>query len=156
MPTPQFILDLRSRIGHAPLWLLGANALVLRDDEVLLVRRSDTGEWSAISGIVDPGELPSETAVREAEEEVGVVIEIERLLWTIVTEEVVYPNGDRCQYLDHGFRARWVSGEPRVGDEESTEVGWFKVSDLPSPRQERLDGMIRVALADPRDVVYHV
>lgn len=156
MPTPQFILDLRSRIGHAPLWLLGANALVLRDDEVLLVRRSDTGEWSAISGIVDPGELPSETAVREAEEEAGVVIEIERLLWTIVTEEVVYPNGDRCQYLDHGFRARWVSGEPRVGDEESTEVGWFKVSDLPSPRQERLDGMIRVALADPRDVVYHV
>lgn len=156
MPTPQFILDLRSRIGHAPLWLLGANALVLRDDEVLLVRRSDTGEWSPISGIVDPGELPSETAVREAEEEAGVVIEIERLLWTIVTEEVVYPNGDRCQYLDHGFRARWVSGEPRVGDEESTEVGWFKVSDLPTPRQERLDGMIRVALADPRDVVYHV
>ncbi len=156
MPTPQFILDLRSRIGHAPLWLLGANALVLRDDEVLLVRRSDTGEWSPISGIVDPGELPSETAVREAEEEAGVVIEIERLLWTIVTEEVVYPNGDRCRYLDHGFRARWVSGEPRVGDEESTEVGWFKVSDLPSPRQERLDGMIRVALADPRDVVYHV
>lgn len=156
MPTPPFIVALRSRIGHAPLWLLGANALVLRGEEVLLVRRADTGEWSPISGIVDPGELPSETAVREAEEEAGVVIEVDRLLWTIVTEEIVYANGDRCRYLDHGFRASWVSGEPYVGDEESTEVGWFNVSELPTPRQERLEAMVRIALEDPRDVVFHL
>lgn len=156
MPTPPFITELRRHIGHAPLWLMGANALVLRESEVLLVRRADTGEWSPISGIVDPGELPSETAVREALEEAGVVIEVERLIWTIVTDEVVYPNGDRCTYLDHGFRAHWVSGEPLVGDEESTEVGWFDVDALPSPRQERLEAMVRIALADPADVVFRL
>lgn len=154
MPTPPFIIELRRHIGHAPLWLMGANALILRDGEVLLVRRADTGEWAPVSGIVDPGELPAETAVREALEEAGVVIEVERLLWTVVTDEVVYDNGDRCRYLDHGFRARWVSGEPFVGDEESTDVAWFPVDRLPSPRQERLEAMIRVAVDDPRDVLF--
>lgn len=154
MPTPPFIVDLRASIGHAPLWLMGANALVVRGDEVLLVRRSDTGEWAPISGIVDPGEHPSETAVREALEEAGVVIEVERLLWTVVMEEITYPNGDRCRFLDHGFRARWVSGEPYVADEESTEVAWFPVDALPTPRQERLDAMLRVVEQDPRDVVF--
>lgn len=154
MPTPPFIVDLRASIGHAPLWLMGANALVIRGAEVLLVRRSDTGEWAPISGIVDPGEHPSETAVREALEEAGVVIEVERLLWTVVMDEITYANGDRCRFLDHGFRARWVSGEPYVADEESTEVAWFPVDALPSPRQERLDAMLRVVAEDPRDVAF--
>lgn len=154
MPTPDFVTDLRRRIGHDPLWLMGANAIILRGDEVLLVRRSDTGEWAPVSGIVDPGEHPAETAVRESLEEAGVVIEVERMLWTVVLDEIVYANGDRCRYLDHGFRARWVSGEPEVGDEESTEVGWFRLDELPTPRQARLDAMLRVVREDPRDVVF--
>ena len=154
MPTPPFIVDLRASIGHAPLWLMGANALVIRGAEVLLVRRSDTGEWAPISGIVDPGEHPAQTAVREALEEAGVEIEIERLLWTAVMDEIVYDNGDRCRFLDHGFRARWVSGEPYAADEESTEAAWFPIDDLPSPRQARLDAMLRIVREDPRDVVF--
>lgn len=85
MPTPQFVLDLRAHIGTAPLWLMGATAIVLRDgtdgQEVLLVKRSDSGRWAPISGIVDPGENPAQTAVREAAEEASVQIEIERLVW---------------------------------------------------------------------------
>ncbi len=156
MPTPPFILDLRSRIGHAPLWLMGANALILRGRDVLLVRRRDTGEWAPVSGIVDPAEHPASTAVREAMEEAGVVIEVERLLWTVVTDVITYANGDVTQYLDHGFRCRWVSGEARVGDEESSDVAWFPVDALPTPRQTRLDAMVRVALEDPRDVVFEL
>ena len=43
MATPDFVLDLRQAIGTAPLWLTGVTAVVLRDDEVLLVRRADNG-----------------------------------------------------------------------------------------------------------------
>ena len=95
-----------------------------------------------------------QTAVREALEEAGVEIEIERLLWTAVMDEIVYDNGDRCRFLDHGFRARWVSGEPYAADEESTEAAWFPIDDLPSPRQARLDAMLRIVREDPRDVVF--
>ena len=39
-----------------------------------------------------------------------------------------------------------------MGDDESTDVRWFPVDDLPQPRRSRLDAMVAVALADPRDV----
>ncbi|MDO5736366.1 MAG: NUDIX domain-containing protein [Propionibacteriaceae bacterium] len=152
MPTPSFITELRRHVGHDPLWLIGTAAVVLRDGdagpEVLLVRRSDTGEWSLVSGIVDPGEHPVDTITREAMEEAGVVIEVERMLWLVVDPPITYPNGDQCQYLDHGFLARWRSGEAHVGDEESTEVGWFPVDALPTPQRARMAPMVAVAMRE--------
>lgn len=158
MPAPPFVTELRRHIGHAPLWLIGSAAVVLRDgeagQEVLLVRRSDTGEWSLVSGIVDPGEHPIDTLVREAMEETGIVIEVERMLWLVVDAPITYPNGDQCQYLDHGFLARWRSGEAHVGDDESTAVGWFPVDALPTPQRPGLQPMVAIATSDPRDPVF--
>lgn len=158
MPTPEFIVDLRRHVGHAPLWLMGSTVVILRDGrqgpEVLLVRRADSGEWAAVSGIVDPGEHPATTATREAKEETGVDIAIERLVWTRVTNPIVYANKDQCQFLDHGFLARWVAGEATVGDDESTDVGWFPAGTLPTPRRRGLDEMVRICLAEPSDVVF--
>lgn len=138
------------------LWLSGANALVLRPDgeglQTLLVKRSDTGEWTPISGIVDPGENPATTCVREALEEAGVVIEVVRMLWMVVQPPKTYPNGDQCQFLDHGFLCRWVSGEPHVADDESSDVGWWPVEALPEPRSAGLEQMVRIARANPADV----
>ncbi len=158
MGTPDFITELRRHVGHAPLWLIGTAAVVLRDaqwgPEVLLVRRSDTAEWSLVSGIVDPGEHPRDTIVREAMEETQVTIKVERMLWVVVDEPITYPNGDECQYLNHGFAARWVSGEARVGDEESTEVGWFPVDALPTPRRAGLERMVAIGAAAPHDPLF--
>ncbi|MCC2592337.1 NUDIX domain-containing protein [Tessaracoccus sp. OS52] len=160
MPIPDFIAELRSRIGTAPLWLAGAAAVILRDGpagpEVLLVRRSDTGEWSLVSGIVDPGEHPVDTLVREATEEAGVEIEVEQLLWLTVGDPITYPNGDQCQFLDHGFLARWVSGEAVVGDDESTAVGWFPVDSLPSPGRAELESRVRAAVEPVDGVRFHL
>lgn len=158
MGTPEYITDLRAHVGHAPLWLIGTAAVVLRDgeagQEVLLVRRSDTGEWSLISGIVDPGEHPAQTVVREAMEEAQVAVEVERLLWLVVDAPITYPNGDQCQFLDHGFLARWRSGEAEVGDEESTDVRWFPVGALPMPQRAGLARMVQVGVAQKCDPLF--
>ncbi|WP_102159607.1 NUDIX hydrolase [Zhihengliuella halotolerans] len=148
MPVPDFILRLRERIGTDPLWLSGVTAVVLRGDgrdEVLLVRRSDNGAWTPVTGIVDPGEHPARTAVREAAEETGVEIEVEALAWVSVTDPVVHVNGDRAQYLDHTFRCRYVSGEPYPADDESTAAGWFRLDELPPMREIYLE-RIRTAV----------
>ena len=78
MPTPPYIRKLRERIGSDYLWLSGATAVVYReqDSKVLLVRRSDNGAWTPITGIVDPGESPALTCLREAQEEANVQIEV--------------------------------------------------------------------------------
>lgn len=72
MATPEFVLALREKIGHAPLFLAGVTAVILREEQVLLGRRSDNGVLTPITGIVDPGEEPADAAAREALEEAGV------------------------------------------------------------------------------------
>ena len=80
----------------------------------LLVQRSDNHTWTPVTGIVDPGEDPAVCAVREALEETGVEIRVDRLAMTSVGDEIVYPNGDRARYLDLTFACTWVSGEAHV------------------------------------------
>lgn len=133
MPTPEFILTLREKVGHDLLWLPGVTAVVTDGDQVLLARRSDTGEWAPVSGILEPGEQPAVAAVREVLEETGVVAVAERLASTdSETQPTVFPNGDRVQFVDLTFACRYVSGRARVADDESTEVGWFELGSLPA------------------------
>jgi ADP-ribose pyrophosphatase YjhB (NUDIX family) len=156
VPTPDFVLRLRERIGTAPLWLAGATAVVvdpaersgLPVDRLLLVRRADTGEWSPVAGIVEPGEHTADTAEREVWEEARVRAVVEKLAAVGVTQEYEYPNGDRTRYTDHTYRLRYVSGEPEVGDDESLEAAWFPVDALP-PLPTRYAERIARAL-DPR------
>ncbi|QKE83680.1 NUDIX domain-containing protein [Arthrobacter sp. NEB 688] len=131
MATPDFILSLRRSVGHELLWLPGITAVVLDEGRVLLVRRADTGEWTPVTGICDPGEHPAVTAVRECLEETGVDCEVELLAWVDVTPVIEYPNGDRSQYVDHTFRCRYLGGEAHVADDESSQVAWFPLDALP-------------------------
>lgn len=152
MPIPEFVARLRRHIGHDPLWLVGATAVVLRgqdeeDRRVLLVRRSDTGEWAPVTGIVDPGEHPASTAERETEEEARVSARVERLVLLSVSPEITHANGDLAQYCDLTFRCRWLAGEGAVGDEESSEVAWWPADALPPMREDHAR-RVRAALED--------
>jgi 8-oxo-dGTP pyrophosphatase MutT (NUDIX family) len=149
-PVPEFILEIREMIGTHPLWLPGVTAVIRRDDEVLMVRRSDNGAWTPVTGIVDPGEEPAVAAAREALEETGVVISVDRLASTSVMREVVYDNGDRASYLDLTFACTWVSGEAHVADDESTDVRWFPVDALP-PMPDSMSRRVADVLADERE-----
>src|ERR1700723_2832564 len=124
MPVPEFIVELRRAVGNAPLWLAGVTAVTIRDDKVLLVKRSDNGAWTAVTGIVEPGENPADCAVREVREESGIHAVARRLAWVHVTRPIVHVNGDHAQYLAHVFRMDWVGGEPFPADDESLEAGW--------------------------------
>ena len=130
-PVPDFVLALRDKIGHDPLWLPGVTAVVRRGDQVLLVRRADNGHWTPITGIPDPGEEPAVAAAREALEETGVRIRVDRLAATGVHGEIVHANGDRATYLDLTFACTWLEGEAHVADDESSDVRWWPLSALP-------------------------
>lgn len=147
MAVPDFVLALRRRIGHAPLWLPGITAVVLRGDEVLLVQRSDDLTWTPITGIVDPGEQPAVAASREVAEETGVQVAVERLAWVNATPLVLHVNGDQAHYLDHTFRCRYLSGDAHVADDESVQVAWFPLSKLP-PMAEIFVERVRCAIQD--------
>ena len=145
MATPDFVLALREKIGHDELWLPGVTAVVLRGPEVLLVRRADSGAWTPVTGIVDPGEEPAVAAEREVLEEADVVAHVEALSWVKVIDPVTYPNGDRSRYLDLVFRCGWVSGEPFPADGENTAAAWFPLDALPELSAD-MSARIRIAV----------
>ncbi|MFE2579785.1 NUDIX domain-containing protein [Streptomyces sp. NPDC059378] len=148
MATPDFIRELRASAGQQLLWLPGVTALVFDDaGRVLLGRRSDTGKWSVIGGIPEPGEQPAACAVREVEEETAVRCVVERVVLVQALTPVTYANGDMCQYMDITFRCRAVGGEARVNDDESLDVGWFEVDALPD-LNEFARHRIKLALSD--------
>ncbi|MGW6871556.1 NUDIX hydrolase [Streptomyces xanthophaeus] len=148
MTTPDFIRAIRATAGHQLLLLPGVTAIVLDDlGRVLLGRRSDTGRWSVIGGIAEPGEQPAETAVREVYEETAVRCVPERVVLVQMLTPITYPNGDVCQFQDITFRCRATGGEARANDHESLEVAWFEVDALPPLERFALD-RIHQALRD--------
>ncbi|HEY2507730.1 MAG TPA: NUDIX domain-containing protein [Streptosporangiaceae bacterium] len=154
MPTPDFVLDLRRRIGHDLLWLSTAMGVVLDDSgHVLLARRADNGHWVLPGGIIDPGEHPADAAAREVQEETGVIAVPDVLTSVTVCQQVTYPNGDRVQYLEFSFRCHPVGGRAQVNDEESVDVGWYPLDalpDLPAP----MAAVLATALEQRPDTVF--
>ena len=157
--TPDFVVALRTQIGHAPLWLPGVTAVVLRETdeatEVLLVRRADTGEWTPVTGIIDPGEQPADAAAREVLEEADVIAVPERLVWVHALTPMTYPNGDQAQYLDLVFRFRHVAGTPHPADGENTAAAWFALDALP-PMSDHMHERVRRALEPTGDCAFEL
>ena len=132
MPISPYVQNLRHQVGHGLLLLPGVTAVVFDDaGRVLLNERSDNGQWALIAGVMDPGEQPAETIVREVYEETAVHVVPERITSVLTQPITTYPNGDRCEYVDITFRCRAIGGEARVNDDESLAVGWFALDDLP-------------------------
>lgn len=150
MAIPDFIVQLRKKIGHDLLWLPAVTAVVLRvgaggATEVLLVRRADNGAWTPVTGIVDPGEQPAVAAAREVLEETAVVAVPETLVRVQSLPPTRHVNGDRAQYLDLTFRCVYVSGDVHPADGENTQAEWFTLDAFPSmstEMQARIDAAV--------------
>lgn len=145
MPIPPFVAELRALVGTRELWLPAVTAIVRREGEILLTLRADNGEWAPVTGILDPGEEPATGAAREALEETGVVVTVDRLASVSASPQVVHGNGDLGVYLDLTFDCTWVSGEARVNDDENVDVRWWPVDGLPPMTdwlRERIDDVL--------------
>jgi ADP-ribose pyrophosphatase YjhB (NUDIX family) len=69
--------------------------------------------------------------LREIEEETGVIARVERLLGVSARGLNTLPNGDQVGWTSVFFQCRYVSGEAKVNDDESIDVAWFAIDDIP-------------------------
>jgi mutator protein MutT len=114
--------------------LIDVHLLLVRGDQVLLTRRRDAnpafdGRWHLPSGKLDAGESLPDAAVREANEEVGVVVRAADLRHV----HTLHVNGSGPEpRLGVFFEAREWSGEPVNREpDKCSAVGWFDLSALP-------------------------
>jgi len=107
---------------------VAAGVLVLRGNEVLLVRRvlaPYQGQWSIPAGFVNAYEDPQAAAARECLEETGLVVEIEELFDLLTGRE-----HDRGSDIFLVYRARVQSGTLSASD-DADQAGWFALDALP-------------------------
>jgi len=134
-----YIWRLRQVIGH-DLVVAPAAVVVVLDatDAVLLIKRTDTGDWSVPGGATEPGSTFVSTAVDELFEETGLRADPADLVpfaslsderWTRFT----FPNADVIHSFNLCFATRRWAGDPRTDGEESSDVGFFALDALPEP-----------------------
>jgi ADP-ribose pyrophosphatase YjhB (NUDIX family) len=123
------------RIGAEARLAVGCSAIVFDSagTKLLLQRRRDNDRWCLPGGHMEPGESAEETCVREVEEEMGLHLQVTRLVGIYTTPHriVAYPDGNRYQMVALSFEARVVSGELRLS-EETTDCGYFSLAEIES------------------------
>ncbi|WP_337059764.1 NUDIX hydrolase [Kineococcus sp. G2] len=128
-----------------------ASVVVLKDGKVLMHRRSDTDRWSIPGGGMEPGESIKDTAVREAREETGYDIEVDRLVGVFSDPHhvVSYDDGEVRQQFSVCFAGHVIGGSPRLSA-ETRQVGWHTREDLEAMTEDEVHPSIllrvRVAL----------
>lgn len=109
-----------------------SNLLVVDDDgAVLLQRRRDTGQWAVPGGVQNIGESPVQCAVRECEEETGILAEVTGFLgvYSNPSHIVAYTDGEIRQQYEAAYIGRPVGGSPTVND-EADGVRWVRPDEL--------------------------
>jgi ADP-ribose pyrophosphatase YjhB (NUDIX family)/catechol 2,3-dioxygenase-like lactoylglutathione lyase family enzyme len=134
MAIAPYIRRLRQMVGHE-LLVLPSVAVFPMDGEgrVLLVRTIDTDQWAAIGGAVEPDESPRQAALREAEEEAGVILRLGSVRAVLggPAYRLTYPNGDRTSYVSTVFDAQVIGGGLRPDGDETSAVRWWDSTGLP-------------------------
>jgi len=106
--------------------IVGAGAVILRDDCVLLVKRAAepmAGRWSLPGGRLELGETVEQAVVREALEETGLTVEPRKLLG--VYDLIDKDESGKVRY--HFVLVDWIcteaGGELKAGD-DAAEARW--------------------------------
>lgn len=110
-------------------------AVVIRDAEVLLVRRGnppDAGRWGFPGGKIEAGEPIQEAAVRELLEETGTHAEAREVFTAVDAFDYDDVGSLRHHFVLIAVRCRWLSGDPVAAD-DAIKAAWFKLSDLYDP-----------------------
>jgi ADP-ribose pyrophosphatase YjhB (NUDIX family)/rhodanese-related sulfurtransferase len=138
-------LPVHTHSGPVP---LGASSVIVDPSGRVLLVHHTYGElnWEVPGGVLEAHESAEEGAVREAREETGVRLQIERL------SGVYWEPGWGASGGHHFvFRARLAAGssEPTVADPaEISEIGWFARDAVPRPISDFTVQRIEDALAD--------
>ena len=112
-------------------FLSAVHVFFLRDAQVLLLRRFNTGyedgNYSVVAGHLDGGETVIEAAIREAKEEAGVTLRPQDV--KVVGAMHRKSNDER---IDFFVTASIWSGQPSNREpDRCDELAWFSIESLP-------------------------
>lgn len=121
---------MRREYPEAP--VVGVGAVIVRGDQVLLIRRANEpsrGRWSIPGGTVELGETLAQAAKREVGEECQLEVEIGDVLSVFDLIQRDDKGRIRYHYVLIDLAAHHVSGAPVAGT-DALEVRWTKEAEF--------------------------
>lgn len=106
----------------------GAEALIVNENKIMLIKRSDNGLWAVPGGLVDVGETLAEAAVRELWEETGIHARVIKLLG--IFDSRLWHSKTKA-HLFHAIFLVETADFAAKTSLEATEIGFFREDDLP-------------------------
>ena len=134
MGAGNYISKIREKVGHDLVLTTGCGILIENDrGQVLLQKRSDTGEWGIPGGAIEIPETYEEAAIREVKEEVGITAYALKLfgIYSGPDRIIHYPNGDVVYSVSVIFRTKHYDGAISDEDSEVLEHRFFSRDEVP-------------------------
>jgi 8-oxo-dGTP pyrophosphatase MutT (NUDIX family) len=129
-----YIHDLRKLVGTRPIIMVGANVILLNENnEVLMQLRTDNHTWGLAGGSIEPGERLEEAAKRELHEETGLIAKQLTFFNIFSGEEFYYkyPHGDEVYNVITSYICREYEGDLIVDEHEVRALQFFPLNELP-------------------------
>ncbi|MFI0487195.1 NUDIX domain-containing protein [Actinomadura sp. 9N215] len=135
------------------------NVVVENDKgEILMIRRTDNGNWALPGGAIDLGESVTQAAIRETKEETGIDVEITGLVGIYSDPKHIIhytSNNEVRQEFSIVLIARPISGQPTPSS-ESSEVRWIASTRIPKLQiDQSMMLRLRSYLTAPNSPIVH-
>jgi ADP-ribose pyrophosphatase YjhB (NUDIX family) len=110
---------------------MDVRSAVITEDQILLVREREDGNWTMPGGWADVGESAADAAVRETREEAGVQVRAVKLIALLDRERRGHPRHPEYSYKAFFACKLLKPATPRPGSAEITDAGFFARDALP-------------------------
>jgi 8-oxo-dGTP pyrophosphatase MutT (NUDIX family) len=110
----------------SPSYTVGALLVLEHEGSVLVLRQLHREGWTLPGGLLDHGESPAQGVVREAGEELGLVVEIDPER-DLPAATLVEPRSQRVDVIFHRVVDERPDVQPRG---EAFRVGWRRLDEL--------------------------
>ncbi|MCM3586919.1 NUDIX hydrolase [Mesobacillus maritimus] len=131
-----YIEDLRKIVGHRPLILVGAVAVIVDEFGRILLeeRKFPKNTWGLPGGLMELGESTEDVARREVFEETGLTVKDLKLInvYSGKNHFSVAENGDEFYIVTIAYSTDQFEGEITVDKNESVSIAFVDPENLPT------------------------
>ena len=115
--------------------------IICKDNKILVQKRKGSKLWPGYyalpAGHIDKGENQYDALIREAQEELGIVINLKKIInsYVVLRRNYIEINGKVLEpYIDYYFEIEEYEGIPKIIEEDKCdELIWVDINNLPEP-----------------------
>lgn len=115
--------------------------ILVKDGKILVQKRKGSKLWPGYyalpAGHVDSGENQYDALIREAQEELGIELDIKNIInsYVVLRRNYFKIDGKKLEpYIDYYFEFKKYKGTPKIMEKDKCdELIWVDINDLPEP-----------------------